>query len=173
MLSNLFQLASPRLYGPDCLECCATFLAKLQGQSGKGAISKGSIMKGKLFKIGTLTAVMILTIFLVGCEPESPQSSSSSSYSAKSYSSSSPSPSKSSDDYSKSTSSRSSSKSSSSSSKKETGSYYDTGTGSTMYKYSDGSSEITDGWGNVWRDNDGDGDPDEYSTDGAKSWKQY
>lgn len=62
--------------------------------------------------------------------------------------------------------------SSSSSSKKETDSYYNPKDGSSLYEYSDGSKEITDGYGNVGRDKDGDGKLDEISTDGGKTWKK-
>lgn len=63
-----------------------------------------------------------------------------------------------------------SSSSNSSSSKKETDSYYNPKDGSSLYEYSDGSKEITDGNGNVGRDKDGDGKLDEISTDGGKTW---
>lgn len=69
-----------------------------------------------------------------------------------------------------SSSSSHSSSSSSSSSKKETDSYYNPKDGSSLYEYSDGSKEITDGNGNVGRDKDGDGKLDEISTDGGKTW---
>lgn len=80
--------------------------------------------------------------------------------------------SKSSSSSSKPSSSGSKSSSSNSSSKKETDSYYNPKDGSSLYEYSDGSKEITDGYGNVGRDKDGDGKLDEISTDSGKTWKK-
>ncbi|QOS66732.1 hypothetical protein GS424_009145 [Eggerthella guodeyinii] len=99
-------------------------------------------------------------------EAEPPSKSSSSD------STSSSSGSKSSSSDSTSSSSGSKSSSSNSSSKKETGSYYNPKDGSSLYEYSDGSKEITDGYGNVGRDKDGDGKLDEISTDGGQTWKK-
>lgn len=66
---------------------------------------------------------------------------------------------------------KSSSSKSSSSSKKETGSYYDPKTGGTLYTYSDGTEEYTDGWGNAVRGRNG--KAEEYTTDGGKTWRKY
>lgn len=146
--------------------------------------SKGSVMKSPIFTIGTFAASAALVICLSGCssteikaeDSESAQSTptySSDKKSSNSYSSSTPSSSSSSSSSSKSSTSNSSSSSSSTSTKKETDRYHDSSTNANMYKYSDGTSAVTDGWGNVWRDTDGDNDPDEYSTDSGKSWSKY
>ena len=42
--------------------------------------------------------------------------------------------------------------------------------GTIYYKNPDGSLEVTDGWGNVVKDTDGDGMADSYSIDGGESW---
>lgn len=52
-------------------------------------------------------------------------------------------------------------------------SLYDEGSGNTWYVYDDGSREYTDGYGNVVRDDDGDGEIDQVSTDGGGSWFDY
>lgn len=46
--------------------------------------------------------------------------------------------------------------------------YVDDGT--IYYENPDGSLEVTDGWGNVVKDIDGDGAADSYSIDGGESW---
>lgn len=68
-------------------------------------------------------------------------------------------------------SSSSSSSKKSSSTKKETGRYYDPKTGGTLYTYSDGTEEYTDGWGNAVRGKNG--KADEYTTDGGETWHKY
>lgn len=45
--------------------------------------------------------------------------------------------------------------------------------GYSYYEYSDGSAEITDGYGNVGRDSDGDGTIDELSYDSGETWESY
>ncbi len=40
-------------------------------------------------------------------------------------------------------------------------------------EYDDGSAEITDGWGMVARDTDGDGELDIISTDSGESWEDF
>lgn len=52
-------------------------------------------------------------------------------------------------------------------------SLYDEGSGNSWYVYEDGSKEYTDGFGNVVRDSDGDGEIDMVSTDGGGSWSDY
>ena len=42
--------------------------------------------------------------------------------------------------------------------------------GTIYYENPDGSLEVTDGWGNVVKDVDGDGMADSYSIDGGESW---
>ena len=42
--------------------------------------------------------------------------------------------------------------------------------GTIYYEKPDGSLEVTDGWGNVVKDIDGDGMADSYSIDGGESW---
>lgn len=42
--------------------------------------------------------------------------------------------------------------------------------GTIYYENPDGSLEVTDGWGNVVKDIDGDGAADSYSIDGGESW---
>lgn len=68
-------------------------------------------------------------------------------------------------------SSKSSSSKKSSSTKEETGRYYDPKTGGTLYTYSDGTEEYTDGWGNAVRGKNG--KADEYTTDGGETWHKY
>ncbi|MCI8452005.1 MAG: hypothetical protein HFJ74_05835 [Eggerthellaceae bacterium] len=68
-------------------------------------------------------------------------------------------------------SSSSSSSKKSSSTKEETGRYYDPKTGGTLYTYSDGTEEYTDGWGNAVRGKNG--KADEYTTDGGETWHKY
>ena len=57
------------------------------------------------------------------------------------------------------------------STKEETGRYYDPKTGGTLYTYSDGTEEYTDGWGNAVRGKNG--KADEYTTDGGETWHKY
>lgn len=45
--------------------------------------------------------------------------------------------------------------------------------GWSYMEYNDGSAEITDGWGMVARDTDGDGDLDKISTDSGESWEDF
>ena len=52
-------------------------------------------------------------------------------------------------------------------------SVYNQDDGNSWYVYEDGSREYTDGFGNVVRDDDGDGEIDSYSTDGGGSWTDY
>lgn len=52
-------------------------------------------------------------------------------------------------------------------------SLYDEGSGNTWYVYDDGSREYTDGYGNVVRDSDGDGEIDMVSVDGGETWFDY
>ena len=42
--------------------------------------------------------------------------------------------------------------------------------GTIIYENPDGSLEVTDGWGNVVKDTDGDGLADSFSIDGGESW---
>ena len=42
--------------------------------------------------------------------------------------------------------------------------------GSSIYANKDGSVDVTDGYGNVGRDTDGDGELDAFSSDGGNSW---
>ena len=44
--------------------------------------------------------------------------------------------------------------------------------GNYYYKNNDGTYEATDGRGNGIRDTDGDGNADEYTVDGGKTWKR-
>lgn len=44
--------------------------------------------------------------------------------------------------------------------------------GGTAYGYADGSTEYTDGYGNVVRDSDGDGKNDYFSSDGGNTWSR-
>lgn len=111
--------------------------------------------------------------------PTSKSSSSTSSKSSSSSSSSSNSSSKSSssqksysydddDDYSHSSSS---SKSSASDRRQTYAHTYDDGW--SYMEYNDGSAEITDGWGMVARDTDGDGELDKISTDSGETWEDF
>lgn len=45
--------------------------------------------------------------------------------------------------------------------------------GWSYMEYDDGSAEITDGWGMVARDTDGDGELDIISTDSGESWEDF
>lgn len=45
--------------------------------------------------------------------------------------------------------------------------------GYSYYEYDDGSAEVTDGYGNVGRDSDGDGSLDTYSFDGGETWEEF
>lgn len=141
-------------------------------------------MKSVFGKIGVMTIGVLLTVSLTGCgSPEAKKDdtttkkteSTKNNNSSKDSSASSPNSSSSSDSSSSSSNSSSSgskSSSSNSSSKKETDSYYNPKDGSSLYEYSDGSKEITDGNGNVGKDKDGDGTLDEISTDGGKTWEK-
>lgn len=45
--------------------------------------------------------------------------------------------------------------------------------GYSYYEYDDGSAEVTDGYGNVGRDSDGDGSLDSFSFDGGETWEEF
>ena len=45
--------------------------------------------------------------------------------------------------------------------------------GWSYMEYNDGSAEITDGWGMVARDTDGDGELDKISTDSGETWEDF
>lgn len=74
------------------------------------------------------------------------------------------------DDYDYSYSS-SSSKSSASDRRQTYAHTYDDGW--SYMEYNDGSAEITDGWGMVARDTDGDGELDKISTDSGETWEDF
>lgn len=132
-------------------------------------------------KFISLVFSFALVMCLSGCVDSSQQADSSgssspstgsSTSSSKTSSTNTPSATSSKSSSSASTSkSSSASKKSSSSSKKETGRYYDEKTGDTLYTYSDGTEEYTDGWGNVVRGKSG--KAEEYSTDGGMTWHKY
>ena len=48
--------------------------------------------------------------------------------------------------------------------------YHDKSTGNISTVNKDGTSEVTDGYGNAVKDSNGDGKPDKYSTDSGKTW---
>ncbi len=110
----------------------------------------GSTYPNLAFLIGIFFFLVLFTGIIGSCS-----SKFGSSYSARSTST---------------TSSSSSSSSSSKSKKNNTTSYYDKN-GNGYYFNSDGSVEVTDGYGRVVKDTNGDGTVDKVSTDGGKSWK--
>lgn len=146
----------------------------------------------KLKTIGAFVTTTALSLTLLGCssspnvesdaegsssmeqEKDSPSSSSKSVDDSDSSSSSTPSSSSSShksyddddDGYS------SSSSSDKSSDRRQTYAHTDPDGWSYM-EYNDGSAEITDGWGMVARDTDGDGELDKISTDSGESWEDF